>query len=143
MAHNTLDAASFTLRLVDWYENQGAEIKSNLPDPDSDSWFAEASEAFLLATSDDSAASAPATRTRTAKSYTILLLRSDGCYEVLGTGLGSVGREHNDPRKVSEARRLEQKGEVKAVRLAREGVSAHVLRIEADMLPESFRAQKG
>lgn len=70
-------------------------------------------------------------KTREAREYSVLLLVQTGEHEaithLIGTGLGSVGRESTEPTKWSDARKLRSKAEIRAAGLRKKGQSVHVL----------------
>jgi hypothetical protein len=145
MAQNvapTVDVASQYSIALDFYETLSPEKRASLPSDDSDDWFPAVMEAYHAAqeAAGEPASTEDAGKTRTAKHYTILLLRGDGTFEVVGSGFAGVGREPTDPAKQSAARKIENRAGVMVVKLARTGVKAGVLRVETASLPAFLAA---
>lgn len=107
---------------------QVAEFVWSLPEEEQEKYNLETAEGLSAAidayhasmAGEDSDTGPKERKAREAKEYSVLLLVNDGSSEnecrmiLIGSGLGSVGREPIDPVKWSDARKLRSRADIKA-----------------------------
>lgn len=104
---------------------------AKIPSQDDSEWFGAVLAAFEAANAEPDAPKEKGEKgTRKAQHYTVLLLLTDGPTIVVGSGLGSIGRESKEPRLHSAARKVESMATLMNVKRVRDGKAAgHILTV--------------
>ncbi len=143
MARNVNVSVPSVSQLLAFTASLPNETRAQLPTEDSTEWYPHALEMFNLAQADDSAPVNPNAKPRPpaeAKHYTVLVLRADGRFDVIGGALGQRGATAKDPSKLSELSKIERAAEVRVAKYAQNGIKASMIRVPTDSLGDFIHA---